>query len=141
MSDKLNLKIIDPRGKEKWAADCRIDEVVEIYLNGVELIEILRVIEVPYASKEGHPNLTGAYGHITPEELCKNLTEYETEVELLCCSGCGDSGCWSILIDIEKDADYVYWKAFKHNHREWKYDISYQFDREAYEKELRRLGG
>ena len=139
MLDKLTFKVINPNGKEDWAADYKINIVVEIYINDVELIEILKVIETPYAIDENHADLAGAYGHLLPDELYTNLATDEEDIELLCCSGCGESGCWSILVDVEKDDKFIYWKMFKHNHRDWKYDISYKFDRMEYEKSLVKL--
>lgn len=144
MTDKISFKVINPKGKEAWADDYDISEVVEIYINDTELVDILYEIERQYASEEGHPNLAGAYGHNTPKELVDNLLEasadcHEDGVELLCCSGCGFSGCWSILVYIKYDADYVHWYKFEHNHRNWKYNISYKFDRIEYEKALKEL--
>lgn len=141
MTDSLEFKIINPIGKEEWADDYKIDKVVEIYINGKELIEILKLIETPYSLKEGNMELAGAYGHITHGELYKSLTIDDEDVELLCCSDCGDSGCWSILIDIEDGDNYIFWKNFKHNHRDWKYDICYKFDKIEYVNSLKQLKG
>lgn len=138
MADKIDFKFIDPRGKEEWADDLEIDKVVEIYLNDIELIEILKEVEKTYALKEGKLKLAGAYGHLTPKELYTNLMA-NNNVELLCCSECGNSSCWSIIIKIKKDQDYIYWQKFKHNHREWQYNISYKFDKILYEQAIKKL--
>lgn len=139
MIDNLTFQIINPKGKEEWADDYNIEKVVEIYINEIEIIDILKPIETPFAIRDNQPNLAGNYGHQTPEELYSNLTEYSENVELLCCGGCGIIGCWSISVNIEKDDKYVYWKEFKHNHRDWKYNISYKFDKEKYESAMKKL--
>ena len=131
MLDRLSFRIINPIGKEEWVQNSNISQVVEIYLNGVEIVSILKEIETPYANEENHANLAGAYGHVSPDELYANLTKYEEDIEILCCSGCGESGCWWIIVDIEKDEKFVYWKRFRNNHRDWKYDISYKFDKDS----------
>ncbi|MEE0059702.1 MAG: hypothetical protein UE295_02615 [Acutalibacteraceae bacterium] len=147
MTDKIMLKIINPIGKEAWTELYEISKAVEIYINNTELINILYELEKPYATSEGNPSLAGRYGHLTPKEFFDNLTkaktpdEYHKEygTEILCCDGCGDSGCWSICVFIKYDDDYVYWYKFRHNHRDWKYDISYKFDKTEYEKTLEAL--
>ena len=45
--DVLEFKIINPKGKEKWADDCDISEVVEIYINGSEIVEFIKELEIP----------------------------------------------------------------------------------------------
>lgn len=132
MIDSLKFKIITPKRKDKT-------KVVEIYINEIELIDIVSPIEIPFATKENHPELAGDYEHQTMEELYYHLTKYSENVELLCCKGCGFAGCWSITINIEIDDKYVYWKGFKNNHRDWEYNISYKFDRVKYENELKQL--
>ena len=133
MADHLQFQRLDPKKDGDWIG-------VAIFLNGVELTEILRDLEAPYAIDEGHPDLAGDYGHQTPEELYQNLTAWEEEVPLLCCAGCGMSGCWSILVDIQRDDAFVYWTHFRQNHREhWDYDLSYQFPRSEYEAQLEQL--
>lgn len=82
--------------------------------------------------------MAGAYGHLTPSELYEELNDTE-ESALLCCDACGLIGCWSVLTTVEIDENYVCWKAFRHNHREWKYNLIYKFDRKEYEDSLKQL--
>ena len=149
MADELEFKLVDPiEKKEEWALEFKsTQKVVEIYLNGRELVEILKEIETPYALEEGHPSLAGAYGHNYAKELYADLTETMTEgtychekgVELLCCSGCGDKGCWSVLVMVKQDEDYVYREQFRNNHRKWNYDIAFQFTKKDYEQAMQKL--
>ena len=136
--DILEFKIMNPKGKEDWADDYDISEAVEIYINKREMIELLKEIETPFASAEGHINIAGAYGHLTPGQLYSELTD-SGECALLCCNDCGFIGCWSVMVNVERDDSYVYWKEFRHNHRDWKYNISYKFDRLEYESALKQL--
>jgi len=149
MIDSIKFRLINLiEEKEEWALDYEsLPTAVEIYINNHELISILKEIEAPFAEAEGHSDLAGAYGHISSNLLYKDLSDVlngnkflmENGVELLCCSGCGDSGCWSILVFVSQDEDYIYWNNFKHNHRNWKYDISYKFDKKEYMKALQQL--
>ena len=41
--------------------DAEIGSVVAIWVNGRNLLEIVREIEMPFAIKEGHPNIAGGY--------------------------------------------------------------------------------
>lgn len=136
--DVLNFKIINPKGKEDWADDCDISEAVEIYINGKEIVEILKEIETPFAKNENAIDIAGAYGHLTPRELYSELNDTK-ESALLCCDGCGFIGCWAVLVSVEMDEEYVYWKEFRHNHRKWEYNISYKYDRREYEDALEQL--
>lgn len=140
MADSILFNTINPKGTEEWADEYDENEAVEIFINGIEIIDTLRIIETPYSIAEaGDSELAGAYGHLTPDELYYHLSNYCREVELLCCSSCGESGCWSILVDIVKDDKYVYWKNFRHNHRDWKYNIYYKFDKSDYKNALKKL--
>lgn len=140
--DTLQFRFFDPRGKETWADDFpgKEHKATEIYLNGVELVAILKKIELPYATAEGATDLAGDYGHQTPSSLYFSLTSCgDEEVDLLCCRSCGEVGCWTISIDIERDDHFVWWKNFHNCYRDWEYNLLYQFDRTAYEAVLEQL--
>lgn len=148
--DKLEFKLIDAKkSNEAWAEDCEKSIfVVEIYINGKEIVSMLKEIEQPYCDTEGASEIAGGYGHNLPEDLYKNLSEAIIEdtysnkygVTLLCCRDCGFSGCWSVILSVRQTKDYVYWENFRHNHREnWKYNLSYKFDRTEYDKAMEQL--
>ncbi len=149
MSDQLKLKLIDSVEKieDGVVKFGYTSKVVEIYINGREIVQMLKEIEKPYAIEEGHPEIAGGYGHNSPKFLYEDLLEALIEesycskygVELLCCSTCGESGCWSILVFINQDDEYVYWNRFEHNHRVWKYNISFKFKKDEYEKAMQQL--
>ncbi len=148
MNDIIEFKIVNPQNKEEWIEEySNIDAVAEIYINGTEIIDILKPIEQPYCDEEGHPDIAGSYGHNTPKYLYESLMNamnkesYESKdgVELLCCGGCGYSGCWSTLVFIRDDEKFVYWEKIEHNHRDWKYNLSYKFEKLAYYRALETL--
>ena len=71
----LKFESFDPvEAGEKWAITWGADyKVVEIYVDGERLLDIIREIEVPYAHEEGHPKLAGSYGHLSPKEMYFDL--------------------------------------------------------------------
>ena len=153
--DKIEFRLINPVEKgEEWAEDymfgSKEPRAVEIYINNREIIDILKEIELPFAEEEGHPSLAGGYGHNVPKFLYESLNDAFVEgtynqqcgVEILCCGDCGFPGCWSAVAYVRQDDDFVYWENFRQNHRKnWKYNLSYKFDRAEYEKEMEKLKG
>lgn len=107
----------------------------------------MKPIEQPYCDEEGHPDIAGSYGHNSPKYLYESLMNAMKKdsygakdgVELLCCGGCGDSGCWSALAFIREDEEFVYWEKIEHNHRNWEYNLSYKFEKSVYYKALESL--
>ena len=71
----LKFERFDPvEAGEKWAINWGADyKVVEIYVDGERLLDIIREIEVPYAHEEGHPKLAGSYWHLSPKEMYFDL--------------------------------------------------------------------
>ena len=66
-TNTLKFELFDPvEAGETWAITWGFDyKVVEIYVDGEKLLDIIREIEAPYANEEGYPELAGAYGHIS----------------------------------------------------------------------------
>lgn len=145
----LNFKLIDAvSAGEEWADEDRKPiNVVEIYIDGVEIAEIFRRIEVPYCKAEGHPDLAGDYGHLSAKSLYIDLTEattkgsfsYEIGVYPLCCGICGEPGCWSVTFHVCEDGEYVWWYGFEHEHRDWEYNLEFKFLKRDYDVEIKKL--
>lgn len=145
----LNFKLIDPiLNDEEWAKDMKTPpKVVEIYIDGVEITEIFRKIEVPYCKQEGDPNLAGDYGHMPVKELYEDLSEATIEgsysnklgVYPVCCGACGEPGCWSVTFRVRESDEFVWWYGFEHERREWKYDLEFKFLKSDYLKEMNKL--
>jgi hypothetical protein len=58
--NRLDLRI--QRGEEVEA------EVVRILIDGRDLIDLVRPIELPFARAEGHPELAGGYDGLLPRD-------------------------------------------------------------------------
>ena len=145
-TNTLKFELFDPvEAGETWAITWGSDyKVVEIYVDGERLLDSIREIEVPYAKEEGHPKLAGSYGHLSPKELyfdlgtalIENSDACDDRVYPFCCEDCGEILCWSISFLVKEDEKYVYWYDFKHEHRSWKYNLTYRFEKEDYEEAL-----
>jgi hypothetical protein len=127
-----------------------------IYVNGRNLIDILREVEMPFALKEGHPDIAGGYMGLPPNEVflpskhllgepAFDLYKYPGEkVEVLQCV-CGVPGCWPFLVRITDEGDRVVWSDFEQPHRsgvagrkKWDYQNlqPFVFDKAQYMAEL-----
>lgn len=126
-----------------------------ILINGRELIDIVREIEQPFAEREGHPNLPGAYGYFGPMfvfsparhflgEPANDWTDGAGRIYVLSCN-CGIPECWPLSARIEITEDKIIWSNFRQRHRgpnspqgEWRYDKlgPFTFDRQSYEQAL-----
>ena len=145
----LDFKLIDAAlSGEEWAEDAKKPiNVVEIYIDGVELVGIFRAVEIPYCEAEEHPNLAGDYGHMSAKNLYEDLTEATVEgswsnelgVYPLCCRSCGEPGCWSVTFHVREDDEYVWWYGFEHEHRDWEYNLEFKFLKKDYYAEITKL--
>lgn len=145
----LDFKLVDPIAiGEEWAKDVKNPpRVVEIYLDGVEIAEIFRRIEIPYCEAEGNPEIAGSYGHMPAKYLYKDLSEatiensysYDLGVYPLCCRGCGEAGCWSVTFHVREDDEYVWWYGFEHEHRDWEYNLEFKFLKSDYALAMNKL--
>ena len=117
--------------------------VVQILINGTDLRTVVKQIELPFALLEEDldiaEELAGAYGCIPVEELFHEMTQYPKDFALFVCSGCGISGCWSVICEMTQNDDSVFWKNFRHNHRDWHYPLEFQFTKENYLQQLEKL--
>ena len=128
---------------------------VRIFINGRELVDIVRQVEQPFADREGHPNLAGDYAYFGPMfvfrparhflgEPANDWTDGDGRIYLLSCT-CGIPDCWPLSARVEVSQDKVTWKDFRQPHRasgsaagEWCYDKlgPFVFDRQSYEQAL-----
>jgi hypothetical protein len=129
---------------------------VEVFVNGRNMVDILREVELPFAAREGKPNLAGDYIGLPPEDvflpsprlLGEPATHYdrdgvEGKVAVLGCV-CGDVGCWPFRVRITLRDDVVIWDGFEQPHRRaWRYDElrPFVFDRTQYLSALDRKPG
>jgi hypothetical protein len=126
---------------------------VEVFVNGRNLVDVLREVEVPFAVREGKLHLAGSYVDLPSEEvflpsprlLGEPTTYYDHDspkgkIAVLGCE-CGDVGCWPFRVGITLRDDVVIWDDFEQPHRRaWRYDElrSFVFDRTRYLSPLDR---
>lgn len=142
-TDNLSFKLADPKELgEEWALKLQESPTVaEVYINGEELISIVREREskIKDADDLCEP---GSYGHLSVDELYRELREAQTGqyeyAHLLCCNNCGDCFCWSVQVKISVGLKYVTWTLF-HNHRDWEYDLTYRFDKQMYSEFIENI--
>lgn len=135
------------------------DSGIQIKINGRDLIELVRAVENPFAYKEGHASLAGAYAGLAPNgDTCPPSKHflgepshanyrYDAKTQVLGCE-CGEPGCWPLLCLIEAGRTRVRWSEFEQPHRTskrskspWRYDElgPFEFDRSQYEHALEAL--
>ena len=149
----LDFNLIDPvEAGEEWAVAFDSPyNVVEIYIDKVEIRDIVRPLEEAYM-KESEPSLLRMgheqyYSHLWPKLLYDNLhyarmrdPYFENDdCLLLGCVECGIPECWSFSIKVREDEKYIYWYDFEHLYREWEYGLIFRFEKRQYEAAMRKL--
>jgi len=138
------------------------EDVVDIFVNGRNIIDIIKAVELPFAEREGHPDTAGGYEGLPADivflpsrhllDQPDEAYEYGGRISILECDSCGYPGCWPFIVRVTVDADRVTWSDFENYHRgregpaqhaeerQWKYDLlkPLVFDRKQYESELTR---
>ena len=130
-----------------------IVEVASIFINERDLVQIVREMELSFAARDGNPDLAGSYVGLPPNEVFlpsrRFLGEPETHYDndgpydklaVLGC-GCGEVGCWPLLVRTTLQDDTVIWSDLEQPHRRhWRHDGlgPFVFDRSRYLDALRR---
>lgn len=128
---------------------------VHIIINGRNLVEIVREIELPFATREGSPGIAGAYSGLPADIVFQPSRHFLGEPDSLHSDGdgrpyvfacnCGVPGCWPLTVHIELREHEVVWSDFRQPHRgphapagEWRYDAlpRFIFERKSYETAL-----
>ena len=107
---------------------------VKIFINGKEILEILKGLMIPDKRKVYY-EFGGDYAH-RAGDLYHDLIEAFTPgtymakngIEILCCAGCGQDGCWSCVAEPSFTEETVSWRVC------WHYGspLRFRFDREQY---------
>jgi hypothetical protein len=128
---------------------------VSIVINGRDLRDIVRAVELPFATREGSPRIAGAYAGLPAEVVfwpSRHLlgrpdplySEDDSRVHVLGCE-CGEPGCWPLAVRIDIRDREVIWRDFYQPHRgpeskagHWQYDTmpEFRFERHSYEQAL-----
>lgn len=137
-------------------------EVVDIFINGRDLRDMVREIEQPFADREKHPVPAGQYIGLRPEVIflpSRHLLgdpdyrhdaficeEHQDKIVIYECGQCGYSGCWPLQVRITASEETITWSDFEQPHRcpsegnAWTYDSfgPFVFEREQYVAQLIR---
>ncbi len=130
---------------------------VDIFVNGRNLLELVREVELPFATEEGHPETAGDYDGLPPEYVFLPSRHFLDKpngifwsyapgwAAIYICK-CSEPGCWPLEVKIEFGEDKVVWKDFVQPHRSrprqrvkvWDYARlgQFVFDRKQYETAL-----
>jgi len=130
------------------------EEVVDIYINGREIRDIIREVELPFAIHDGKAEIAGDYERLEPKDVFlpnrhflgepdNRCLQKNGKVPILRCK-CGDFGCYPLYVRITIQKDRVVWSDFENpwNTSEWKkepWDYSslyFVFERDNYEIQL-----
>ena len=120
-----------------------VDDVVHIVIDGADLRDLVRQVELPFATAEGNPDIAGGYEGLSPREWLELPERYEMDerAAVLACK-CGEVGCWPLRVRIEEQEAAVVWQDFQQPYRrDWSYDRfgPFRFDRAQYLAEVARI--
>jgi hypothetical protein len=126
-------------------------EAVVIFVNDRDLTGIAREVELPFAARDGRPELAGDYAGLPPEAVFlpsqrllgrpeERYNDRSDKISILGC-GCGVVGCWPLRVKITPSEDTVLWDDFEQPHRRhWRHEAlgPFVFDRAQYTSALGR---
>jgi len=129
--------------------------LVDILIDKQNIIELLKQYELPFARKEGSPNIAGGYLGLSAKSLYHQLTRDVSKGWpkgdrcILTCNDCLEDGCWPMFLTVEETENEIIWKDFQQPHRGkhskvyWDYSKfgPFVFDKTEYEKKLPELKG
>ena len=142
-------KVEDPHSRELLG-----EEVVDIFINGRLLQDIIYDVEAPFMIRDGKEPQRGHFASLSPAFVflpCRNLLgepdfslypyDEEGQVPLLRC-GCGDIDCGPVYATIIIESDTVVWSdignpPMKRRKNPWDYSsLHFVFDKKQYITEL-----
>lgn len=127
-----------------------------IFINGKNIIDMVKEIELPFAQNEGDPSKAGGYIGFNDRDLkhCFNSFVTDGKMYILGCGVCGISRCWPLIVQITTTANTIQWSDFvnpfhgpEYPEMIWDYTSlgPFLFDRKNYVSEFTRaleaLGG
>jgi hypothetical protein len=115
-----------------------------VFIDGRDLVDLVRPIELPFAAAEGHPDIAGGYDGLLVRDWLELPEQYgdDGRAAVLACASCGEVGCWPLRTRIEEDGDIVRWSDFQQPHRpDWSYESfgPFVFDRGQYYDQVARV--
>jgi hypothetical protein len=94
------------------------DEEVRIRVDGRDLVDVVREIELPQATADGQPQIAGTYRGLAAWQW-EGFPDVSGDghAALLGCE-CGEVGCWPLEARISRQGDTVVWSDFRQPYRE-----------------------
>ena len=128
-------------------------DLASIIIDQIDLIDMLRIHELPFAQAESHPEIAGSYMSRQAWALYRSLASplrqdfsRNGKLDLLCCSCCGlDGPCWPMRVRIKETDCSVIWCDFEQPQRRnldcWDYSPfgPFEFDLWEYRSEVANL--
>lgn len=130
------------------------EKIVRIKIDGLDLIQITREAELPFAKRDNQEDLAGSYDGIFlawfpyAEKEFSGTTwpwypvEADKGVAAILSCECGEIGCWPLYVNIQMDENRVSWSNFKQPYRkDWdlKSIGNYLFRRDEYDLEILKI--
>ena len=127
---------------------------LRIRINGVDLIDLLREHELPFAVAERSADIAGAYVELPLADVqpaldgllgfrADSALNRDGRLAVLGCRECGDIDCWGFYVRITVNESTVVWSDMTQPHRRktWRYGHlgPFVFSRERYESALRQV--
>jgi hypothetical protein len=96
--------------------------LIQIVIDGRDLIERVSAVELPQATADGQPELAGSYSWLAVDDWVDH-PEFNDDgcIAVLGCE-CGVVACWPLLVRITRRGGTVTWSDFRQPHRDWTYD-------------------
>jgi hypothetical protein len=128
---------------------------IRITVNGTDLVELVRRVELPSAQADDEEELAGTYVGLVPGYVRIDLASQflgtpgtslypgpQDKTALLSCN-CGEVGCSPLLARVTVDENTVSWDEFEQPTRpDWDYDgFGFAFARPQYEQALLAMLG
>lgn len=147
--NRLDLTAID--AVDEYDRPCKR---LQILIDGVSFLDLVREVELPYATQSGTPELAGKYIWMRPYHWALDalsavaLAEgYGKRLIFLQCD-CEELGCWPLQGDISLQDGMVVWDGFENYHRgpdapsgHWRHDLlgPFVFDLEQYQAKVAKV--
>ncbi|HET7462142.1 MAG TPA: hypothetical protein VFJ82_12875 [Longimicrobium sp.] len=111
--------------------------VVQVLIDGSDLVALARQVELPHATAEGKPQIAGAYQGLDPRDWA-DLPRWDDGRRALYRCECGEVDCWPLIVRItRRDDGTVSWSEFRQPHRRaWSHDAlgPFIFDAAEYDR-------
>jgi hypothetical protein len=106
---------------------------VRVLVDGRDLADLAREVELQAATAEGHPQIAGSYRGLAPAQWTTPERFPDGRVALFRCE-CGEVECWPLLVRVTRTDATVTWSDFGQPHRAaWRYDALGPFVFSAHE--------